>query len=290
MQTADTTIMSLVEQMPNADSPGAASKFTGPKPEEAHAIVAQILTSGRNGLETLIDLVRDRTDPQFKNYKPEYTLHCVALYVLGKGREANRKVLIELLCQRIGNEKLTKWQRGFFIRTLQVVGDSSAADALGAQLLDDDLCEYATQALIAICHGAAAQLRKALPKATGGRMTIVQALGVLRDAAAVPMIKEAITSTDTGVRMAATWALASIGDASAMDAVMKAADTKDRWERIQAAKACLVLAERLKASGKDDAARSVYAYLADSRKGPGESYIHEQATKALGSASSASEF
>ena len=53
------------------------------------------------------------------------------------------------------------------------------------------------------------------------------------------------------------------------------------WERIQAAKHCLVLAEKLAAAGKKAESAKVYTYLVDSRKDASEAYIREAAQNAL---------
>jgi hypothetical protein len=53
------------------------------------------------------------------------------------------------------------------------------------------------------------------------------------------------------------------------------------WERIQAAKACLVLAERLQEAGNREQARRIYSYLRDTRDNPAERYVQDVAVKAL---------
>ena len=53
----------------------------------------------------------------------------------------------------------------------------------------------------------------------------------------------------------------------------------DGWERIQATKHCLVLAEKLTAAGKKAEAAKIYDYLRDSRKDPHEKYIRDLAEK-----------
>ena len=77
------------------------------------------------------------------------------------------------------------------IRQLQVVGGLEVVQTLGKLLVDEDLCEYAAQALVAINNGAAEQFRRALPKSPPPcRPTIVQNLGVLRDKEAVDLLKQ----------------------------------------------------------------------------------------------------
>ena len=110
---------------------------------------------------------------------------------------------------------------------------------------------------------------------------MVQALGVLRDAGSVAALMKSAGSEDRDVRVASVWALANIGDASAVEAVIKASEASEGWERIQTAKACLLLAERLLATGNKGAASRLYQHLRDTRKDPAERYIREIAEKAL---------
>ena len=53
------------------------------------------------------------------------------------------------------------------------------------------------------------------------------------------------------------------------------------WERIQAGKHCLVLAEKLTASGKKVEAAKIYTHLRDTRTDPSEKYIREAAERGL---------
>jgi hypothetical protein len=62
---------------------------------------------------------------------------------------------------------------------------------------------------------------------------------------------------------------------------MKAADVEPGWERIQATKNCMVLAEKLVAAGKKSDAAKIYKYLRDTRKDPSEKYVRDAAEKAM---------
>ena len=158
-----------------------------------------------------------------------------------------------------------------------------AVEALGARLLDDELCEYATQALLAIGgESAVAALRKAFRKAEGwNRVTLAQALGVVADSRSVPELRDALRSTNRDLRIAAAWALARIGAESAVADVIGAAERKSGWERIQATNACFLLAQKLAASGKKEKAKSIYMHLRAARKDPSEAYVRDAADAAL---------
>ena len=86
-------------------------------------------------------------------------------------------------------------------------------------------------------------------------------------------LKVALDDQDREVRIAAGAGLAKLGDAGAASMLIKAADAPPGWERIQAAKNCFVLAEKLAAAGKQDDAKKIYTYLRDSRKEVTEKYV-----------------
>jgi hypothetical protein len=275
-------VATLVAMMPESDSPGKESTFTGPTWAVAEPILAEILEGGRDNLIELIGMVGDHSD-----YKPTYALHAIAIAVGRPGRETERRLFTETLAGEIRNENLPTALRAFLIRELQVAGGPEVVATLATFLGDAELCETATQALLAVKAGAAEHLRTALPQATGkNRVTLIQALGVLGCAESVAALAEAARDQDRGVRIAAAAALAASGAPEAVEALCAAANAEAGWERIQATKACLVLAEKLLAAGKKAEAVKVYAYLRDSRSGEDERYVREVARKALDAAES----
>jgi len=264
------------------DREGQGSKFTGPDPAAAEKMCEQVLAGGRASVDELIALIRDPGDPEFKNYKAEYLLHCLTLYVGRPGHEKHRNLFVETLARQVGNPKLNKVVRGFLVRELQLVGDKSVTGPLGRLLDDEDLCADAAAALVAIGDGAAEQLRGALPRAQGKcRLILVQNLGVVRDARSVAALQKAASDEDRDTRLAAVWALANIGDARSVSLLLKAADAEPFFERTKAAQACLVLAESLVAAGQKDDAVKIYNHLRSTRTDPKEQYLRELATKAL---------
>jgi len=141
-------------------------------------------------------------------------------------------------------------------------------------------------ALLTIHEGVVSSFREALSKSKGRNyVTILQALGVLQDKASSTALKKALTDENRDVRRTAAWALANIGDASSAEALLKSADAAEGWERTQATKACLLLAEKLTAANQTPQAARIYSHLRGTRTDPKERHIREAAEMALGAIS-----
>jgi hypothetical protein len=272
-------LKALVDQMPDPDNRGLLSNIDKDKVENA---IAQIHKGGRDNIIGIIDML---VEPGKGNdVKPHYALHCLALHVCKIKDQGARKAFGAALASQLGGDRAKGVQK-YLIREIQVAGGAEAAVALGKALLDEALCEPAAQALTAIGQGAAEQFRQALPNVKGkSRLTVIQNLGVLGDAASAGALRKAVTDADTAIRISAGWGLANIGDEGSVDALIEAADAKPGWERIQATKACLVLAEKLLAAGKKNPAVRIYAHLRDTRKDESEKYVRDVAEEALAGA------
>jgi HEAT repeat protein len=191
-----------------------------------------------------------------------------------------RGLFVDAIVAKLGSDA-PKAVKATLIRELQVAGGKAAVQVLGKFLADDELYTWAASALLAIRQGAAGEFRKALPAATGrAKATIIQNLGLLGDAQAVPAIKQAADDGDPDVRLAVCGALANLGDEGSVDILIKASNAEG-WQRIQVAKACLVLAEKLAAAGKKPAAEKIYRHLKETRKDD-EKYLRDLAAAALG--------
>ncbi len=112
---------------------------------------------------------------------------------------------------------------------------------------------------------------------------MVQALGVLKDAPSLAALRAATSDEDRDTRLAAGWALANIGDIGAVDLLIKATGAES-WERVQAVKNGLLLAENLTAAGKKPEAAKIYRHLHDSRTDVKEKYVREAALRGLAAA------
>lgn len=272
-------LKSLVDQMPSPDNRGLLSSIDKDKVENA---IAQIHKGGRDNIIGIIDML---VEPgKGDDVKPHYALHCLALHVCKIKDKGARAAFGKALASQLSGDRAKGVQK-YLIREIQVAGGNEAVPALGKALVDEALCEPAAQALTTIGQGAAEQFRGALPKVKGkSRLTVIQNLGVLRDAASAGALRKAVTDADTAIRISAAWGLANIGDEGSVDVLMKAADVGPGWERIQATKACLMLAEKLLAAGKKNPAVRIYAYLRDTRKDESEKYVRDVAEEVLAGA------
>ena len=129
---------------------GAASKFTGPDPDAAEKIFAEILSGGRESIRELLGLVREPSDADYKNYKATYVLHGLVIRAGRGGKESERRLLADTLASQLGSDKHSKAVKAVFIRELRPLGGKESVSALGKQLGDDELCGDATLALLTI--------------------------------------------------------------------------------------------------------------------------------------------
>ncbi|OHB61958.1 MAG: hypothetical protein A2168_05915 [Planctomycetes bacterium RBG_13_50_24] len=269
----------IINRLPDPDERGLLSNIDK---ETVDSVVSQIYEGGQKSLLALIGMLVEpgRGD----DVKPRYALHCLAVHMCKPEEEKARQAFAETLASQLGGNRPKSVQK-YLIQQLQVAGGKEIVPALGKMLEDEELYESAAQALVAIGDGAARQLRNALPKVDGKmKLTIIQNLGVVRDAESVDILKKALGDDDRDNRLAAGWALANTGDAGSVDLLLKAADAEETYERNTATKACLLLAERLLEAGKKEPAGKIYTHLSDTRSGPDEAYIRAAANKGLAAA------
>ncbi len=281
MSESSSALVGLVNQMPDPDQRGMYC--TDIDKEKIEGAIRSILKGGRENIIGVIDMLVEPGNGD--DVKAHYALHCMALHVCTVDNDRPRRRFARTLASQIGGDRPKEVQK-YLIQQLQVAGDKEVVEALGGVLVDEELCEPAAQALAAIGDGAAEQFLKALPKVRGkSHLTILQNLGVVRASESVGELKKAVGDEDEAVRMAAVWALANIGDADSANMLLKAADQADGWERIQATKACLLLAEKLRAAGSNNEAVRIYKHLRDTRTKPSERYVSDAAKTGLAAGS-----
>jgi HEAT repeat protein len=273
MNEETSALVELVNKMPDPDQRGMYC--TDIDKDKIEGAIRDILRGGRENIIGVIDML---VEPgKGDDVKAHYALHCMALRVCKLDNDRPRRRFARTLASQIGGDRPKEVQK-YLIRELQVAGGREVVETLGKVLTDEDLCEPAAQALAAIGDGAAEQLRGALSRVSGKcRLTVLQNLGVVRDTNSVGDLKKAVSDEDEAIRMAAAWALANIGDSGSANTLLKTADKAKGWERIQATKACLLLAERLIAAGKKSGAARIYKHVRDTRTKPSERYAGDAA-------------
>jgi HEAT repeat protein len=279
MQASD-NLKALLEQMPDPDDRGMFC--TDIDKDKIEGAIAEIHKGGRANVLAIIDLLVPPGEGN--DVKPHYALHCLANHVLKIKNEDARREFAETLASQLGGSR-PKPVQAYLCQELQWAGRKESAPALGKLLTDEELSAPAAMALAAIRDGAAEQFRAALPNAQGKcRLNVIQGIGAVGDTQSIAAMRQALSDPDREVRLAAGWGLARMGDAGSVELLIKAAGVEPGWERIQATKHCLVLAEKLQAAGEKAAAARIYTHLRDSRGDAAEKYIRDAADKALATA------
>ena len=266
---AEVPVAELIKQLPAQDAAAAAE------------ISARLVAAGPAGVKEIAAMLLE--PGKGDDAKPRFALHGMAVYVSRPNAEAERKMFVETLAILLGTD-IPLAVKGFLIRQLQLSGGKESIDVLAKFLLGDEAtCEYATQAMLAIGDPSAADpLRDALAKAQGpNRLTIIQALGMLRDAKSMPALLKAAADDNRDVRLAALAALGNIGDPAVVDTLVKASSPEPLYERARATEALLVLARRLVEADKKADAEKIYRHLLATRTAPEASHDRCAALRGL---------
>ena len=279
MNNASEKIAALAGQFPNPDPSG---KMTGPDPAAAEKIFVEVLGGGRDNVLGLIGLLVEAGKGD--DWKVRYLIHGLALYIHRPEGDKYRGMFVEALSSQLAGD-LPKEVKSYLLREIQASGDKQAVPAVGKLLTDEELAAPAAAALVAIRDGAAEQFRQALPQAQGkSRLSILQALGVLRDGPSLDALKKALDDEDREVRLVAAFGLANSADGGSADSMLKASDVQDTWERDQMTSLCLLLAEKLLAAGRKGDAVRIYQRLRDTRTKPEDRHTLQAATLGLAAA------
>ena len=192
---------------------------------------------------------------------------CSALHGLvhaaGKtGNEELRKTVTGVFCEVL-QSKATIAAKSHVLMELRTLARAESVGAVAALLPVTELCEPAAQTLVSIgTEEAATALRAALPAQKGaGRVTVICALGRLRDSKAVPLLLKEIASDDPATRHGAVFALSEAGDPAAIPALRKAATTDGERERRHTVHCLLQYAGRLAERGHASEAVDVSRWL-----------------------------
>jgi len=231
---------------------GDLDKLMAQMPVETAAqqakLTAQLLRLGEVGVRELCKRIEGQNEPL--DGKVCATLHAVVHAAAKPGAEETRQMVAGVFGEAL-RSKATVAAKGHLIGELRTLGRKESIGPVAALLKEKALCEPAAQTLVAIGSAeAAAALREAVPKLKGNeRVTVIFALGRLRDRAAVPLLLKDAGNTEANVRHAALFALAEIGDPSAEAVLRKAATADDDGECERARHGLLRFATRLAENG-----------------------------------------
>jgi HEAT repeat protein len=279
------SLLSAEQAKPAAPQPagplaGILAKIPNDDAAAAMAAYKDLVALGPQGIKDLAALL---VEPgPVDDSKARLAFHGLAIYVARPGAEAERMMFCETVRGLLAGPAPASI-KGFFLRQLRLAGCPKAVPAVSALLLDEELCEYAAQTLVTIGGDEArAALRQALASAKGKcRLTIIQNLGVLRDAQAAPELMKVTTDADREARLAALWALANIGDAAAAGTILEATGAQGAYERAKTTDAALLLAQRLGEAKKAREAGQIYRALWKAAAGLKDRHVRCAAIRGL---------
>jgi len=254
-------------ETPAAQAVTLSEKLPLASAEACSAVMAELVKLGPAGVKGLCGRLAPAGDTN--DSKARFALTGLGVHVGRDGAEGERKMFVGAILDALAAEKRPQ-VKGFLIRRIQVAGRDEAAAALGKLLLDDTLGEPAAQALLAIrTPTATVQFRRALAAAEGtkARLTMLKALGELRDRQSIPAILKATGDDDAVVRRTALFAAANIGDPAVAEAITTAMGAENAYERADATSAFLLLSRRLAGSGRADQAATMCRQLISTRTG-----------------------
>ena len=259
------------------------AKMPAQSPAAGQSLAAEIVTLGPAAIKEICGLVVEPGKGDDAN--PRYALHGVAMYVMRPDSGAERAMLEGALLEAFAAAQNLE-VKAFVLEQLNFVAQNTSIPALSALLTDERLCEPAALALQTIgTPEAAATIAKALADAKGkNQLTIIRALGEMREKSSAPAILPLASSEDAMVRQASWFALASLGFAPATEVLAKAAETKTGYERSLATRAYLLLARRLAEAGDKEACAKICRGLLATRTAPAESNVYCAALTSLADA------
>ena len=249
-------LTALVKALPEVSK----GRYEGPGRADAEKLWDKMWEGGAGHVAALVEMMDDAGPG--KDFQPRYALHGLVTHLGQPGRDTDRRALVDALAATLKEPK-SATTKAIVLRELLHARGREAIPTIGMLLLQDGLCEYASQALFSFGGEAAtAELRRAAAKATGTtRMTILRGLGEVRDAKSVKLLTQALGDADRDTRVVAADALAEIGDPASAGPLLKAAGVLSTFERGLMRGACLRLAQRLVEENRKGDAESLLLKL-----------------------------
>ena len=156
-------------------------------------------------------------------------------------------------------------EKAIACKKLAIYGSSDAVADLAKLLPNPQLSSWARIALEAIPGDAADEALREASRSLDGKLLVgtINSIGVRRDANAVPSLTGRLEDTDSEVASAAAVALGRIGNEAAAESLQRALVAAPASVRDAVAEGYVLVAERLHAEGKFDAAAEVYDEIRD---------------------------
>ncbi|PSR57257.1 hypothetical protein AHMF7605_11050 [Adhaeribacter arboris] len=220
--------------------------------QDAQQLATNMNEVGALGEAGLVEIAKMLVPPgQGDNSKIQYALGGFSYYVTQGNRENLRAMAANAYVKAL-DQVTDPINKTFLIFQLQMVGKDEAVAALIKNLGNDQVCGPAARALVKINTASAkTALLNALSQSQGTcQMSLVEALGDSRDAAAVSAISKLVSSSDPKMKKVALFALANIGDPAAEPVLAAEAEKAGfAYQNANATAAYLRWAETMLAAG-----------------------------------------
>jgi HEAT repeat protein len=200
---------------------------------------------------------------QQKNTRLEYAINGYSVYVTAALMDTARNIAVKAYCKALKQVSGT-YAKTFLIGQLQLCGNDIAAAAVAPYLVQEQLCDAATRALVQIDGPVAKPLLVyGLAKAKGNcKISLINALGELRYLSALDAITALADTKDVKQRRAALMAIASIGSKDS-DSLLGTAAKKVHYgyDSTGATAAYILFAQRLVDNWPQEPARVIASKL-----------------------------
>ncbi|MEI6234099.1 MAG: HEAT repeat domain-containing protein [Planctomycetota bacterium] len=281
--------ISIAGNLRAADVASLVKKFPALNATERDTLSADLFSAGPAGIQAISAMLTEPT--KGGDTQPRLALEGMAIHASRPGNDVKRKLFAQTVASELSGTFHPQVKVYLLIQLRITAGDEQVAD-IAKLLTDTELSDHAAQTLLTIrTPSVASALRTALATLKDGpRVTVINALGALRDTSAAADILKDASSADVDIRNAALRALAAIGDSAVAPAMAKAASVENWNDRNQALQSALALAQRLVELGKKSDAASVCRTLMKSQITPRESHLQCAALNILASAESEAAF
>ena len=222
---------------------------------EAEWVSYQLIQAGDGAIGSLCDRL---LPPGGDDAAVRFAVNGLAKYVSTGLREADRELVANSFVQAIRRQTDAD-TKAFLIRQLEVAGGDESVPSLGAYLANEDLCDPAASALVAIgTQDAADALAAVLPDARGACVgAIAKSLGEVRHIASAPALIEIAKGEDVQAAVLARYALANMGAEDAESLLHEAMNVESVVAQSNAVSDYLLYIEQRAANGDRREARTL---------------------------------